>query len=259
MLIVLDDGRSEIQMELLSETVSSNVNGMTLVFHVSNNYTMVQGLIIDTFVSCENLTASHFLFSYNTTELDETKEWLELSINMTGIPCSLSEKSIFSAHIPLNCTFLDAMLIIHEFSPYGGITISALTSLKKRSTINNTLLSVYQDEKLNCSVQSVFLNYMNQFPVLAYESISVISPNSTGMNMTFCYGICNELFLEQPLNMSSTTRRHFISDILQDLNATIPFSCCVPDIIEHQEMIVKRRNQIYMEAFPQVTKCQCVI
>lgn len=256
MIIVSDDGRSEIHMELLPEATSGNVNRMIIVFHAEDNCTMVQGLVIDILVSCKNLTAPHFLFSYNTTELDETKEWLELSMNMTEIPCSLSEKCIFSAHIPGNCTFLDAMLIVYDFSPYEGITIG---SVKKRSTNSNTLLSVYQDAKLNCSVQSVFLNYRNEFPLFADESMSVISPNSTGMNMTFCYGICSDLYLEQPLNISSTTRRHFISDILQDLNATIPLSCCVPDIIEYQEMIINVKNELSLQAFPQVTKCQCVV
>ena len=231
---------------------------MTIVLHVANTTPILQGEIIDIFIACENVTVQYPLLSYITTEFDGSKEWLELSLNMTAMPCSPSEMHVFFVRVTGNCSSIDALLVVYDYRPHGGIDLERFSSFNKRSTLNNTLLSVYQDAGVNCSVQSVFLNYRHEFPVFD-ESTTVISPNSVGINMTFCYGVCDELSHLTSLNMSSTTRRHFISDISHDMNSPIPKSCCIPDIIEHESMIVAKKDVLTMEAFPQVVKCHCVI
>lgn len=248
-------------MELLPESVSGPLRGASIVFHASNSSAIEEGQVIHIHKRCaESSTANHLLLSYTVTESDEQTEWLELSINMNFYPCSYSENSIFSAQTTGNCSSLDAILVLYDYSQHGGINIHGLASktVEKRLATdesNRTLLSEYTANGVNCSVQSVFLDYDTDFPLFP-ESVLVISPGITGVNMTFCFGACNQV-PTLPFDKISPERLHMIGSITE----TGCGVCCVPDQFESESLIVFNEDkQIYeLQSFPQVKTCKCVI
>ena len=253
------------QMKLSPEATYGTVQRVSVVFHASNSSAIVRGQVVDISMRCENSTAVHFLRTYTVAESDEAKEWLELNINTSTIPGSFSDNCTFSAEITGNCSSLDAILVVYDYVKHSGFGILEMASeaVEKRSAgehRNRTLLSEYLALGINCSVHSVFLNFATDFRVFP-DSITVISPNSLGVNMTFCFGACNPVFAAPPLNINSTDRRHFISPILQSPAGPTPRACCIPDKIEHDSLMILNvaLELVTIQTFPKVATCKCVI
>ena len=239
------------------------VTGLSVVIHSSNTTAIVRGQTLQIFVKCENSTSVHFIQSYSITESDEYKQWLELSINLTSLPCSTSSQCCFSAHFSGDSSLLDTLLVAYDYGKHWGLSV-ARTTVQKRATdsiANKTLLSSYNASEINCSMHSVFLNFVNDLPIFDPTQVTVISPNRNGVQLTFCYGSCTTEYFAPPENVNSTTRRHFMDHLLQDENNPIPGPCCVPDVIENDEMLISDLDEHLIElyTFPQVATCKCSV
>ena len=253
-------------MELLPEVVSGPLRSASVVFHASYSGAIVTGKGFHVYKRCENSTTNNLLQSYTATEVDETKEWLELSINLSYLPCSDTEKCIFSAQTTGNCSLLDAILVIYDYSEHGDFDISRLVSktIEKRSAAserNRTLLSEYTTSEVNCSVQSVFLDYATDFPVFP-EHIAVLAPSSIGVNMTFCFGICYPLpVITFPFDINGKKRHNLVNSFIGRVYGPTPRVCCIPDTIEHDGLMVfdSVSELVELQTFPQVKTCHCVL
>ena len=257
-----DNDEHWFQMELYPKE-AREVTGLSVVVHTSNTSAITRGETMHIFVKCENSTAVHLVRSYSVTESDEHEQWLELSINITSLPCSTSGECCFSAHFSGSLSSLDTLLVVYDYGEYWGLE-AARTTVQKRATeniANKTLLSNYKASGINCSVQSVFLNFVPDLPIFDPTLVTVVYPNSIGVNLTFCFGLCNAGYITPPENVNTTTRRHFIHHLLQDVNNTIPGPFCVPDVIENDEMLISDlgQNLVEMYTFPQVATCKCSV
>ena len=258
---VLGSSHLYFEMEVLPEAVSRPSSSGSIVFHASNSSAIVEGNVIQLYKRCENSTTNNLLQSYTVTELDETKEWLEISIDMSSLPCPYTEKCIFSAQTAGNYSSLDALLVIYDYKKHGVFDITGLVSktVEKRSAAsgrNKTLLSEYTENGVNCSVQSVFLNYATDLPIFP-DPIVAISPNGNGLNITFCLGTCNPVAPD----INRPERYQFFSSIIDETSGPTPRICCIPDKIEHYDLIVYNTvvEIVDLESFPQVKSCHCVI
>ena len=259
---VSDTSELVFEMKLFPEATSEVLRNAYIVFHASNSSAIVEGQVINISLRCETSATFHLLQSHTVTVEDEAEDWLELSLDMSSLPWPSSENCTFSAHTTGNCSSLDALLALYDYSEHGGLDIRSLVSntVEKRSAgdgTNKTLLSEYTASGLNCSVQSIFLDYATGFPVFP-RSIVVISPNRVGINMTFCFGTCSPVSAALPLNITSTERRLFV---MQAASGPTPRACCVPDQIEHESLMIfdEELELVSIQSFPQVVTCHCVI
>lgn len=245
-------------MDLFPTETKRIVTSVSVVIHFHSNSTGVQGQEMQLYVKCENQTALQPIQFYIAKELSE---WLELNINTTSVPCSTSKECIFFVKILGDPSVLETILIVYDYTKLGGFESDIHTTLQKRSTgvANKTLLRDLQAAGINCSVQHVFLNFHTELRIFDATQY-VISPNNIGVNMTYCYGICDSNYT-LPAHITSLERFHCFQNILQDIHTPISGACCVPNEIENNELIISHMNGEFVEliTFPEVLSCKCII
>ena len=256
------EATDEFQFQIRKIT-SQTVLGVSIVVHASTTGAIIPGLVINLFMGCNNSTSVHLIHSYTTNESDAEKEWLELNPNISGMPSSIIIQCSFSINIAGNSSSLDAILVLYDYSPYERTDIYMQKTVQKRTAdvLNRTLLSDYIGD--NCSVHSVYLRYGEEFPIGTFDRAErVISPDPTGINITFCTGECNFEYSTQAVNITNPKRWHFMGDMSRNVNSTtLPKVCCIAETFQPRNLIVSDRDaaQISMHTFPQVTKCKCII
>lgn len=247
----------QFQLTLLPMANTRIVKSVSVVIHFPHNSTRDQGREIQLYVKCENLTAVQPI-QFHT--VNGTSKWIELGIKATRIPCSTTDECVFFVKISGDPSALETILIVYDYAKFGGFESD---TLEKRSTdyiANKTLLTDLQANGINCSVNSVFLNYATELRIFDGTQ-EVISPNSIGINMTYCYGTC-DLDYTLPANLTSAERVHFLHNLLQDVQHTpLLGACCVPDEIENDDLLISSMNGqvIELQTFPQVVSCKCMI
>lgn len=259
---VIENDEYQFQMDLPPMRTSRIVKALSVVVHYTSTSAIMRDQVMEIFVRCENTTAVHHIRSYTVSDTDKLKEWLELSINTTSIPCTASEQCSFLAQITGESSSLDTFLVVYDYSQYGGLEGGAHATVQKRTAdgiANKTLLSDYQTSEINCSVHSIFLNYATELRI--YGTQQVIYPSRVGINMTYCYGSCIPEYLTPPVNISSAERIHFLHHLLKDINIPIQGACCVPDVMENDNLLIANPNGevIELQTFPQVVTCKCII
>lgn len=225
----------------------------------------MKGQNIEISVSCGNSTTFTPIQSYTVSKSDEEKEWLELSINKDSVSCSATEKHTFSAQVSNNAGTLSAILVIYDYSESGIRSLASSAVIEKRAVkhdVNKTLLSDYVARSVNCSVQSVFLNYAADLPLFP-ETVKIAYPNSIGLNMTFCFGLCNmeTISTDFPPNLTNVKRHHFFNSAITKGDGFSKKACCTPKDIRYDNLMIydEVAGLYLMESLPQVTACHCLV
>lgn len=214
------------------------------------------------------------LASYDITEADREKEWLELTIDcahcnwtrLAHLPLMLQltdESDTAIAFDEISAQELKSFLVVYTYDSAYFLSEKAIKALEKRQaggnfTIdlnNRTTIDQLRQRNISCSRQEVFLTTDE----LRFEG-SIIAPVETGIHLSYCYGHCNSA-LELPYANGTTydsRTRILIQRLNQLRRATRPPPCCIPgDLAPVQLIVVKDEDVIELETIPSVVDCKC--
>ena len=223
---------------------------------------------------CTNLSEMLKLASYDVTEADGEREWLELTIDcphcnwtrLAHLPLMLQltdESDVALAFDEISAQELKSFLVVYTYDSAYFLSEKAIKALQKRqihgnSTIdlaNRTTIHDLQQRNISCSRQEVFLTTDE----LRFEG-SIIAPVETGIHLSYCYGHCNSA-LELPYANGTTydSRTRILIQRLNELRrATRPPPCCIAgDLAPMELIVVKDEDVIELETIPTVVECKC--
>lgn len=223
---------------------------------------------------CTDLSEMLKLASYDVTEADKEREWLELTIDCAhcnwtrlahlSLVLQLTDES--NAAIAFDETSAQEMrsfLVVYTYDSAYFLSEKVIKALEKRQTdntppinlANRTTVHQLQQRNISCSRQQVFLTTEE----LRFEG-SIIAPVETGIYLSYCYGHCNSAF-QLPYANSTTydSRTRILIQRLNELRrATRPPPCCIPgDLVPLELIVVKDEDVIELETIPDVVDCKC--